>query len=181
MIKLGIAGSSFKLRKKDILLAKRLGKEICKHKEVHTFVCFDPDSLPMHAAKEIASESGSVTCFASDKKEKAAAEKMGLKTVNLNLPRLSREISFIKGIDALVVCGGGSGTLMEVTFAYQLGKRIFLLNGINGSVSPFRGMFLDERRRIRITPIDIEDLDSVLLTLQKQNAIDPNTNIKQVT
>ncbi len=162
MIRLGIAGSSFNPRKKDILLARSLGSEIGKHKGVHAFVCFDHESLPMHAATEIARESGRVTCFASDRKEKEAAEKMGLRAVNLNLPRLSREIAFIKSIDALVVCGGGSGTLMEVTFAYQMGKRIYLLNGVKGSVDPFRGRFLDERRRLRIIPIDIKDIGRVL-------------------
>ncbi len=165
IIKLGIAGSSFNLKKNDVSLARKLGNEIRKHNEVHTFVCFDPESLPMHAAAEIAKRSGRVTCFASDKSEKAAAEKIGLPAVNLNLPRIEREIAFIKSIDALVVCGGGSGTLMEVTFAYQMGKRIYLLNGIKGSVDPFKGRFLDKRRRLKIIPIDIIDLGRVLRML----------------
>ncbi|MGC8538922.1 MAG: hypothetical protein ACP5MK_03585 [Candidatus Micrarchaeia archaeon] len=54
------------------------------------------------------------------------------------------------------------GTLMKVTFAYQMGKRIYLLNGIKGSVDLFRGRFLDERRRLRIAPTDIRNLYRVL-------------------
>lgn len=162
MMRLGIVGSSFNIKKRDALIARKLGRTISGHREVHVFVCYDPKSLPMEAAKEIVRASGRVTCFASNKDEKGAAENLGLQAVNLNLPRLSREIAFVKGIDALLVCGGGSGTLMEVTFAYQLGKRIFLLNGIKSSADPFRGKFLDERRRARIIPINISDLDKRL-------------------
>ena len=121
----------------------------------------------MEAGKEILKFGKKVTCFCSDDDEGKKAKQLGFDSVNLNLPRLSRELKFVSSVDCLIVCGGGSGTLMEVTFAYQMGKSIFLIDGIRGSVEPFRKKFLDNRKRIRIESASIKEIVRLLFKQSK--------------
>jgi len=159
-INIGIVGSAFNLTEEEIKLAKALGKKIAE-KPVNLFICYDKESLPMEAGKE-ALRNKEVTCFATDKNEEIKAKSLGFKTINFNLPRLFREIVFVNNVDILIVCGGGSGTLMEVTFAYQLNKPIFVLNEIKGSIDMFKDKFLDKRERVKIKAVNLENLEEMI-------------------
>ncbi len=160
-INIGIAGSSFNLTEEEIGVARALGKKIAGSKSANLFICYDNESFPMEAGKE-ALQSREVTCFVTDKDEELKAKNLGFKTINLNLPRMFREIVFINNVDLLIVCGGGSGTLMEVTFAYQLNKKIFVLNEVRGSIDVFKDKYLDKRERIKIESISLEDLEGMI-------------------
>ncbi len=165
MVKLGIVGSAFQLTKEEIELARRVGKELAKSK-IRVFMCFDPESLPMEVGKEL-TKVKMPTCFVCDKKEEKAAKKFGFRVINVALLRLSRELVFVSSVDALLVLGGGSGTLMEVTFAYQMNKPVFVLEEMNGTVDVFKGKFLDKRQRFKIEAVQLKDLGELLDKLAK--------------
>lgn len=154
---MGIAGAASNIKKRDINLVKALADRLYRYKnDLEIYVCYDPESLPMYIAQELSSKGLNVKCFACNEEEESKARELGLEAINLNRPRIYREIEFIKSIDKLIVCGGGSGTLMEVTFAYQMNKPVLLLRGIKGSVEPFRGKFLDKRKRFKIKSIGLD-------------------------
>jgi uncharacterized protein (TIGR00725 family) len=52
--------------------------------------------------------------------------------------------------DALIVIGGGAGTLEEITIAYRNKKPIIAINNTNGWADSLAGKFLDERKTIKI-------------------------------
>lgn len=164
MVNLGVVGSAFQLSKGGIEIAKRVGQEIAKQSKVNLFMCFDPDSLPMEVGKELMKVK-KPTCFVCDEKEEKTAKRLGFKTINTGLPRLSRELVFVKSVDVLFVLGGGSGTLMEVTFAYQMNKKIFVLDEVSGAVDVFMGKFLDKRERVRVKVIQLSKLKSFLRSI----------------
>ncbi|MEK6963476.1 MAG: hypothetical protein AABX70_03555 [Nanoarchaeota archaeon] len=159
MIKLGVVGSAFQLTKEEIEIAHEVGKELLKN-ELDVLICFDPESLPMEMCKEIAKVK-KPTCFVCDKREEKEAKKLGFQALNTNLPRMSRELVFVKNTDALLVLGGGSGTLMEVTFAYQMGKPVFVLEEIKGTVDMFKDKFLDKRERLKIQAIRLNQVSQI--------------------
>ena len=51
---------------------------------------------------------------------------------------------------------------MEVTFAYQLNKPIFVLNEIKGSIDMFKDKFLDKRERVKIKAVNLENLEEMI-------------------
>jgi len=155
---MGIAGSSFGTAESEKSIAKRLGRLVGSDKSLTATVCFDSESLPVEAGKEAVASGGAVVCFASNREEAAAAREAGFLAVNLGLPKMFREAVFASSVDALVVCGGGSGTLMEAAFAYQMGKPIILVKEVHGILDAFEGTFLDKRRRVRMTAVSIDEL-----------------------
>jgi uncharacterized protein (TIGR00725 family) len=52
--------------------------------------------------------------------------------------------------DALVVVGGGAGTLIEAAAAYQASKPIVAVRGTGGVADAWAGRYLDERRTVMI-------------------------------
>lgn len=160
-MKIGIVGSAFQITEEQIKIAKALGNGLSKIK-ADVSICFDTSSLPMEAGKELIDGGKKVICFTTNTEEEKIANELGFSAINLNMPRLFREIVFVSNVDALIVCGGGSGTLMEVTFAYQMNKPIFLLEEIEGSASVFKNNFLDKRERVMIKGIRIEELEGAL-------------------
>lgn len=159
-VNVGIVGSAFDLKEDEIKIAIALGK-ILAGKTTNIFICYDEKSLPMEAGKAILNKK-KVNCFVTNKDEEKKAKNFGFEVINVNLERMFREIVFIKKIDTLIVCGGGSGTLMEVTFAYQLNKKIFILNEVGGTADIFKDKFLDKRKRIKIKSINLKDIDEVI-------------------
>jgi len=52
--------------------------------------------------------------------------------------------------DAVVVIGGGAGTLIEATAAYQAGKPVVAVRGTGGVADEIAGKYLDDRRTRKI-------------------------------
>jgi len=48
--------------------------------------------------------------------------------------------------DAMVVVGGGAGTLIEAAVAYQAGKPLVAVKGTGGVADAWAGRYMDERR-----------------------------------
>ena len=54
--------------------------------------------------------------------------------------------------DVLIVIGGGSGTLSEMCFAWQTGKRIIAVKDTGGVADEYAGKSLDGKRTDTIIP-----------------------------
>lgn len=52
--------------------------------------------------------------------------------------------------DALIVLGGGAGTLEEITIAYRNNKPIIAIKNTGGWAEKTAGVYLDEREKIKI-------------------------------
>ncbi len=61
-----------------------------------------------------------------------------------------REYVLVLSCDAVIVIGGGSGTLNEMTIAYQNNIPMIALSGSGGWADAFKGKYLDWRRRIKV-------------------------------
>ncbi len=79
----------------------------------------------------------------------------------------ARNLLTARGCDALVMIGGGCGTLNELTVAYADGRPVVVLRGSGGwsdRIAPvlYDGRYLDERRTVEIlfgdTPAAVVDL-----------------------
>jgi len=55
--------------------------------------------------------------------------------------------------DALIVIGGGAGTLEEITIAYRNKKPIIAISNTAGWADKLAGSFLDERETIRVEKV----------------------------
>jgi uncharacterized protein (TIGR00725 family) len=77
---------------------------------------------------------------------------------------------------AVIVIGGGAGTLSEIALASQINKPILLLKGSGGWADKLEDNFLDQRKNTRIHHIqDFYDLVSLLKQLSQ--AIDKGGTI----
>ena len=55
--------------------------------------------------------------------------------------------------DAVIVVGGGAGTMIEVVAAYLKGKPIVAIRGTGGMADRLAGRYIDERRVVKITGV----------------------------
>ncbi|HUQ79188.1 MAG TPA: TIGR00725 family protein [Patescibacteria group bacterium] len=67
----------------------------------------------------------------------------------------ARNLIYTRGCDAVIMVGGGAGTLNELTIAYQAGRTVIVVEGTGGWADRIRaglvdGRFLDERRTVAI-------------------------------
>jgi uncharacterized protein (TIGR00725 family) len=60
------------------------------------------------------------------------------------------EFLLVNMSDALIVVGGGAGTLEEITLAYRNCKPIVAIKGTGGWADKTAGTFLDERKKIKV-------------------------------
>jgi uncharacterized protein (TIGR00725 family) len=62
----------------------------------------------------------------------------------------ARNFPVVYSGDAVIIVGGGAGTLTEVAAAYGIGKRIVAVAGTGGTADKWAGMFMDGRKTVRI-------------------------------
>lgn len=64
--------------------------------------------------------------------------------------QLGRNALVVASADAVVAIGGGSGTLSEIAFAWQMNKPIVAIRGVAGWADELAGRCLDERGKTAI-------------------------------
>ena len=104
----------------------------------------------MEAASRGAHEAGGLTVGIIPGVERNSANKY----VDISLPTglgTARNIINARAADAIVMVGGGAGTLNELTIAYQARRSVVVLEGTGGWADRIRsvlvdGRYLDERR-----------------------------------
>lgn len=78
----------------------------------------------------------------------------------------TKEESILIGMsDAVVMIGGGAGTLLELATAYRMAKPIIILSGSGGWADKIKSSYLDERKRVKI--IRSKNIDRIIRILKK--------------
>jgi uncharacterized protein (TIGR00725 family) len=108
----------------------------------------------MEAASRGAQEAGGLTIGVLPGTRRGSANRY----VAIALPTglgSARNLIHARASDAVIMIGGGAGTLNEVTIAYQSGRRVVVLEGTGGWADRLRGVlvegrYIDERRTAEI-------------------------------
>lgn len=108
----------------------------------------------MEAASRGAREAGGLTIGVLPGMDRGEANAY----VDVALPTglgTARNLIYPRGCDAVIMVGGGAGTLNELTIAYQAGTPVVIVEGSGGWADRIRsvlidGRFLDERRTVAI-------------------------------
>jgi uncharacterized protein (TIGR00725 family) len=78
------------------------------------------------------------------------------------------ELLLVQMCDALIVLGGGAGTLQELAIAYRNRKPIVVLRNSGGWADKLAGEFLDQRETIKIDVVEtLEQAISKVVELAK--------------
>lgn len=82
-----------------------------------------------------------------------------------------REFSLVTACDGIITIGGGSGTLNEITVAYQLNRPIVALKGSGGWSDKLAGKYLDERKRMKIEFATSPEkaIEKVIILIEKKS------------
>src|ERR1700729_3056035 len=112
----------------------------------------------MEAASRGAKEAGGLTVGFLPSMDKSS----GNAFLDIALPTglgRARNLITARGCDALVMIGGGCGTLNELTIAYAEGRPVVVLRGSGGWSDRieqvlYEGRYLDERRTVAISFAD---------------------------
>lgn len=154
---IGVTGSAADLNYSEGVekAAERIGELIAERGGVLLFGAEkDSDSLSTAACRG-AKKKGGLTVGITYGKGKDVIQK----DIDIVLPTGierggGREFVFILGCDAIIVLGGGSGTLNELSIAYMAGIPTIALKGIDGWGSKLIGESLDARNRSKVLGAD---------------------------
>lgn len=149
-IQIGVIGSmaDIKLNHDLVKTARQLGREIAGHRAVLLFG-FEGDfsSVSALAALSAQKAKGQVVAFAWSPEKPDLKKLTSIAVVTGQARGGGREFSFILSCDAIISLGGGSGTLMEISMAYQAKIPVIAIKGTSGWSEKLIGQFLDDRKR----------------------------------
>jgi len=167
-IQIGVMGScaDLKYSKKIEKLAEEVGFWVAKKKATLIFGAEkDFDSLSTAACRG-AKKAGGLTIGITYGKGLKIVEKNVDVVIASGLERGGgRETTLVLSCDVIITISGGSGTLTEMTIAYQADIPIVILKGTGGWSDKLAGQFLDNRRRVR-TEIANSPKEAVELALK---------------
>ncbi len=157
-IQIGVMGSAADLKYDADLekIAEDTGYEIARNNAVLVFGAEkDYDSLSTAACRG-AKKAGGLTVGITYGKGLNIFEKENADIVIANgLERGGgRETALVLSCDAIIALSGGSGTLTEIAIAYQANIPVVVIKNTGGWSEKLAGVFLDERKRIRIETAD---------------------------
>lgn len=154
-IQIGVIGSMADIELKDSLkqLASEIGQEIARNNATLVFG-FEGDfnSLSLIAAKEAEIAGGKTIAFIWGNEK---SDLQGLKSLAIVTGQNrggGREFPLILSCDVIICISGGSGTLMEMTMAYQANIPIIALKNSGGWSQKLAGKFIDDRKRLKVVP-----------------------------
>jgi uncharacterized protein (TIGR00725 family) len=76
---------------------------------------------------------------------------------------IARNIIIVRTVDILIAAGGGSGTLSELAFAWQLGKKTLCVTLFEGWAREMAGIRVDPRHDSLLIPVNsIEEIQKHL-------------------
>ncbi len=146
-ILIAVVGHGLHAKKKHLKLAEEVGKEIAKRGGV--VLCGGRSEGIMDAvAKGCKSMNGLVIGILPESDRSKVSK-------YVNIPIITgmgfaRNQILALSCDAMIVIGGGVGTLTEMAYAYAYSKPIIVLKGTGGLSEKFVGKYMDEKRRIRV-------------------------------
>ena len=86
--------------------------------------------------------------------------------VDITIPTgmgIARNILIINTADIIIAAGGGSGTLSELAFAWQKGKKVLCLTQFGGWAAELAGKDIDNRTKGLF--VEVTDIDDILKLL----------------
>ena len=107
----------------------------------------------MEAAGKGANEAGGLVVSIIPQDEKSWANKYS----NVIIPTgigISRDFITAYSADAVIVVGGGAGTIIETCVAYLKRKPIIAIRGSGGAADKLADTYLDERELVKITGVE---------------------------
>lgn len=155
-VQIGVIGSMADLHysASHAAIAETVGEQIAAQGGVLVFgIEKDGDSLSASACQGAARKGGLTVGVAYDTtKETTRGADIVIPT---GLARGGgREFTLVLACDAVISLGGGSGTLNEMTVAYQAGIPIVALRGLGGWSDKMAGQYLDDRKRQKVLAAD---------------------------
>jgi len=77
--------------------------------------------------------------------------------IDISIPTgtgITRNIIIVRTADILIAAGGGAGTLSEIAFAWQLGKKVLCVTLFDGWAKELAGRNLDHRQTGLLIPVN---------------------------
>ncbi|MDP3964886.1 MAG: succinylglutamate desuccinylase/aspartoacylase family protein [bacterium] len=153
---IGVIGTmgDIQYSKKIESLAESIGEEIAKNGATLVFGAEkDYDSLSSAACRG-AKKAGGLTVGVTYGKGLTVAESNADVIIATGMERGGgRELPLVLSCDVVISIGGGSGTLNEITIAYQAGIPVVALKGSGGWSDSLAGYYLDSRKRFKIQTV----------------------------
>lgn len=152
-LQIGVIGSMADIELESSLkeTARDLGKEIAKNDAVLVFG-FEGDFESLSSiAAQAAEEAGGQTLAFTWGSNKSDLGKLNSAEVVTGQQRGGgREFSLVLSCDCLICISGGSGTLMEMSMAYQANIPVIAIKNSGGWSERLIGKFIDNRKRLRV-------------------------------
>ncbi|HRZ41727.1 MAG TPA: TIGR00725 family protein [Bacteroidales bacterium] len=80
---------------------------------------------------------------------------------------LARNLLIVQTAEILIAAGGGAGTLSEIAFAWQSGKKVLCITCFEGWAKELAGRNLDDRFHGLLVPVvSIEEVNEVLRQIE---------------
>lgn len=130
----------------------------------------DINSLPTVAALAAREAGGTTVGITYEKGLKTFEDKASSIVIASALVRGGgRETALILSCDVVIAIAGGSGTLTEITVAYQASIPVITVTGYGGWSDKLAGTFLDERKRSKFIAASSPEmaLESALSVLKE--------------
>jgi len=152
-LQIGVMGSAADLQytEQTAQLAREVGYELAQAGAAVLFGAEkDYDSLSTAAARG-AKEAGGMTVGITYGKGLTTFEKNTDIVIATGMERGGgREMALVLSCDAVIIIGGGSGTLTEAAIAYQDNIPIVALTGSGGWADKLSKSYLDGRQRVQV-------------------------------
>lgn len=152
-LQIGIMGSAADLNYNDemVSFAKELGKMIAKSGNILVYGAEDEySSLSTEAAMEASKYNGLTVGVAGGKNKNIYGEFRPSVLINSGLAiGGGREFTLVLSCDVIIAISGGSGTLSEISVAYQAGIPIITINKFDGWAKKLADTYLDNRKRLK--------------------------------
>lgn len=152
-LQIGIIGSMAdqKISTVNIKIAGQVGEEVAKAGAILIFGYEeDFESISQIAAKAAIEKGGETICFVAGTSKPKKINSVAIVTGQNKGG--GREFSLVLSADAIISIAGGSGTLGEIAMAYQANIPTIAIENTGGWSDKLQNNFLDERKRIKITP-----------------------------
>lgn len=152
-LQIGVIGSMADVKLEDSLkeIAKETGKEIAKNGAILIFgLEGDFDSLSSIAAKAAEENGGQTLAFTWGSNKASLGNLKSIEVVTGEQRGGGREFSLVLSCDCLICISGGSGTLMEMSMAYQANIPIIAIKNSGGWSEKLINKFIDNRKRLKV-------------------------------
>jgi uncharacterized protein (TIGR00725 family) len=128
-------------------IAEKLGREIANKDAV--LVCGGKGGIMEAACKGAKSVGGITTGVISGNNRGESNPYVDVEVVS-GMLNCAEESLIISMSDALIVLGGGSGTLQEIALAYRNDKPVVVVDGLDGWGKKLANTYLDYRKKFKI-------------------------------